>query len=230
MTALLDAALALAGGGWRVFPLYHPLPGGRCSCPDSGCVWPGSNNPGKHPISELAPHGHLDATTDPKAIREWWRRWPLANIGVSCAASGFLALDVDPRHEGDATIHQLTLSHGRLPLTVTARTGGDGWHLLFKLPEGALRGELGEGLEVKARGYIVVAPSLHPSGRCYRWLDGRAPGDLPLSDLPPAWLDLVVKPERRPEEIGIAPVKWTVDHAAFAACTSSIFSNSAGLI
>jgi hypothetical protein len=48
---------------------------------------------GTHPLTV---RGHLDASTDPQAITAWWRRWPLALIGVPTGpANGFVVLDVD---------------------------------------------------------------------------------------------------------------------------------------
>ena len=174
MSTMEAAALDLAARGLMVFPCR-----------------PQRQTP-------LTDHGHLDATADPEVIRRWYARWPRANVALACASSGLLAVDVDPRHDGDSTVRQLTQSHGRLPPTVTAATGGGGWHLLFKLPGGVLRGAAGAGVDLKHNGYIVAAPSIHPSGRRYRWLDGRAPGDLPLAELPPEWLTIIVKPARAP--------------------------------
>ncbi len=59
---------------------------------------------------------------------------------------------------------------------------------MFALPTGAgftLPGLLGPGVDVKVNGYIVVEPSIHPSGKRYEWeassspLDGIAPPALP---------------------------------------------------
>src|SRR5690606_8197139 len=61
----LKAALAYARQGWAVFPLK-----------------PGQKKP------PLTTHGYKDATTDPEAIRAWWGKWPAANIGLACGASG----------------------------------------------------------------------------------------------------------------------------------------------
>ena len=174
---LLICALALARHDWLVLPC-------------APC--------GKRP---LTPRGHLDASADPRVLARWWARWPAANVGVSCAASGLLVLDVDPRHGGAATMRRLLVELGKLPMTVAAATGGGGWHLVFKLPAGELRGEVGPGVDVKARGYIVACPSVHPTGRRYRWLDGRGPGEAEVAELPPQWLAMVRREPARPPQV-----------------------------
>ena len=42
------------------------------------------------------------ATADRTIISEWWATWPDANIGLHCV--GLLVLDVDPRHDGPASL------------------------------------------------------------------------------------------------------------------------------
>ena len=69
---LLAAALEFAGDGKPVFPL-HTAKEGRCTCGKADC-----DKPGKHPRTE---HGFKDATTNESKIREWWAKWPSANIG-----------------------------------------------------------------------------------------------------------------------------------------------------
>lgn len=72
-------------------------------------------------------------------------------------------------------------------------TGGDGLHMVYAHPGTDLPGKLGPGIDVKANGYIVAAPSLHPSGARYRWSgDGRFthpltlwPGFLGTRNAPP---------------------------------------------
>jgi len=167
---VISAALAYALLGWLVFP-----------------VKPCAKAP-------LTSHGHLDATIDPAQIRRWWSRWPLANVGLACAVSDLLALDLDPRNGGENTMGQLSGSLGRLPLTVTAETGGGGLHLLFQLPKGVVRGNLGPGVDVKSRGYVIVPPSVHPSGGKYRWRTGQGPSDVEVACLPDMWLAQTVKP------------------------------------
>lgn len=112
----------------------------------------------------LTAHGFEDATSNPEQIERWWRATPDANIGLRLP-EGTICIDVDPRNGGSLD------ALGELPETLTARTGGDGWHLLFRYhgkPGGKVRGV--PGVDVKTRkGYIVAAPSIHPSGGRYEW-------------------------------------------------------------
>jgi len=140
--------------------------------------------------------GFKDATCDTATIRNWWRKWPDAGIGVPTGvASGWLVLDSDPRHGGDASLSQLIEEHGDLPETLEAETGGGGHHIVFEYPElaelGNSRGRLPEGLDVRGEGgYIVVAPSLHASGRRYCWRNDLRPAPVP------EWLLMLLTEER----------------------------------
>lgn len=87
MSASLEAALAYAQRGWRVFPL-HGIVRGRCTCGRRGC-----SSPGKHP---LVRRGLYEATSEQSRIQQWWRQWRCANIGiVTGAESGIVVVDVD---------------------------------------------------------------------------------------------------------------------------------------
>jgi hypothetical protein len=131
-------------------------------------------------------NGFKDATLDPAMIRHYWRKWPDANIGIPTGeASRWLVIDIDPRHGGDASLTALIEQHGDEWLqTMQARTGGGGHHLIFSFPQGSnirnSAGKLGVGIDVRGEGgYIVVAPSLHASGRRYEWLNDLKPARLP---------------------------------------------------
>lgn len=163
---LLTAALGYASElGWAVLPLSGKVP-----------VIPGSR-------------GYLDATTDPGTITRWWQRYPCSNVGLSCIGSGLLAIDIDPRDGGDRTWKEVIRHHPPLPRTPRQMTGGGGWHILFRAPADTwIRGTLGAGVQLKWRGYIVVAPSIHPdTGLPYRWNPERRPVRTPLAELPD-WL------------------------------------------
>ncbi|MDT5268417.1 MAG: putative primase/helicase [Acidobacteriota bacterium] len=186
----LEAALAYARRGWPVFPLHHPDPHRGCSCIDAlKC-----RSPGKHPRTRK---GLKDASTDPAQIRRWWELYPLANVGLAMGRkSGLVALDVDPRSGGDASLCELIEAHGELPNTLEAITGGGGAHIFFAHPGVTFKNSsssLGEGLDVKTDGgYVVAAPSLHASGKRYQWRTRRTPAHLP------GWLLKLLTAEKPP--------------------------------
>ena len=132
-------ALRYARRGWRVLPLYTASDG-KCSC----AAGQSCDHPGKHPRT---PNGVKDATTDRTIIKGWWKRWPDANIGIATGRrSGILVLDVDGK-VGKANLEKLQAEHGRLPKTVTVRTG-KGRHRYFLCGDVRIRnsvGSLGEG-------------------------------------------------------------------------------------
>jgi putative DNA primase/helicase len=165
---LLQAALAYARRGWPVLPLQPR---------------------GKAPLGALASHGVKDATTDDATIRRWWAARPDANIGIATGGgSGLLVIDVDPRDDGDEALRDLERQYGALPQTVEALTGGGGRHVLLRCPTGQGCGKLTRGIDIKANGgYIVAAPSLHPSGASYAWEVAHHPDDVTIAE-PPAWL------------------------------------------
>jgi len=119
----------------------------------------------KRPATE---HGLHDASRDTSAIDAWWTRQPKANVGVPTGtALGSFVLDIDGP-EGEASLAALEQEHGPLPATLEQKTGR-GRHLFFLMPNsGDVRSsvsQLGPGLDIRGTGgYVVVAPSIHPSG------------------------------------------------------------------
>ncbi|WP_440709743.1 bifunctional DNA primase/polymerase [Herbiconiux sp. YIM B11900] len=43
------------------------------------------------------------ATDDSEVVRDWWRLWPDANIGIATGASGLRVIDVDVKNDPDGT-------------------------------------------------------------------------------------------------------------------------------
>jgi hypothetical protein len=122
-----------------------------------------------------------------RTIQARWSAWPEANVGLVTGGPGrLIVLDVDG-DEGRLSLTRLERQHEPLPETLTSATGGGGEQRLFQLAEnldldaiGNSVGKLGAGLDVRASGgQIVVAPSLHRSGRRYRWLNRAAIAWLP---------------------------------------------------
>lgn len=190
----LEAALRWAALGWKVFPVHTPVfpgDGGTASCTcSSGAA---CQRIGKHP---RIVNGFKAATADPAQIEAWWTRWPDANIGVATgAASGFVAIDEDPRNGGDDTLRELESKHGKLPHTVEQLTGGGGRHLCFAHPGVYVKSRCGvlPGIDVKADGgYIVVEPSLHKNGHRYAFELSSYPGEVLLAEMPEWLQDLVL--------------------------------------
>lgn len=182
------AAAVYADRGLIPLPLNWVRSDGACSClRGAEC-----GNPGKHPrVSWKDFMTPADAAT----IQAWWRWWSKAGVGIKTGAvSGIFVLDVDPRHGGDRSLRALEAEHGALPVTLRALTGGDGEHIYLAHPGGEIRNDagskLGEGLDVRGDGGQVVAPpTLHASGKRYRWVNW--PGHLAQA---PDWLVDALRP------------------------------------
>ncbi len=137
----LKWALAYARSGWPVFP-----------------VVPQAKRP-------LTTHGVKDATTDLEVIESWWRRWPRANIALAIQPP-FLVVDFD----SEEALHRLKAEDWSFPTTVRGRTAR-GIHLWYRSPNPVRnRVEILPDVDIRAAGgYVLVAPSVHPSSAVYRW-------------------------------------------------------------
>jgi hypothetical protein len=183
--------------GWAVLPV-HSVRDGGCTCGKPAC-----SSPGKHP---RLLNGVLGASRDDAVIREWWRRWPDANVGIATGAvSGIAALDVDIGKGGEQSLAELIARHGEYGQTVECITGSGGRHLVFAYPGTALPNKVGfaAGLDVRGDGgYIVTTPSLHQSGGRYTWKPGFGPHDIErLAPVPDWLLRLITAPQK-----SLAPV------------------------
>jgi hypothetical protein len=215
---MLASALAFARHGHAVLPLTWPIRvNGRsvCSCRKAAdCI-----SPAKHPLGRLVPRGLLDASTDEAVIRKWWTDEPAANLGV--CTDRLIALDIDPRHDGDSSLAALERDHD-FPPTWRAMTGGGGEHVLFRCPEGAEIASssassnplLGPGIDIRARsGYLVAPPSRHLSGRGYTWNVDHHPADIPLAEAPP-WLIEALSAGKLPGSIVLRDAaQWAIEKA-----------------
>ena len=145
MSRLAQAALDLAAGGYKVFPV---VPGGKRPMTDSG---------------------FKAATRAPRQIEALWRRWPNANIGIACD-SGIVVLDIDTKAGADPRLVLAEFDRVGAPVIGTglaperserhsrSLTGRRGVQVYF-------RGELAStprlkipGCEIKGAGGYVVAP------------------------------------------------------------------------
>jgi hypothetical protein len=168
---MIDAALSWADRGFPVFPIVPR---------------------GKKPLGSLVPHGLKEASRDPAVIRDWWRREPKANIGI-VTRGGHFVLDLDDA-EAVSWFANACGRHGA-PKTLTARTAR-GFHVFFacdaEVPSSAAR--IAPGVDVRGvGGYVVAAPSMHPSGHVYT-----IARDLPIAEAPKWLVDEAMPPPPRP--------------------------------
>jgi hypothetical protein len=123
--------------------------------------------------------GFKEATRNPELVRKAWAKHPDANIGLWPGPSGLVAIDVDGP-KGEALAREFGLLREPTLVCVSGRDDG-GRHLYFRAP-GFVVGnvKLGHGLRPVPEsepyllfrsqdGYVVLPPSIHPTGRRYRW-------------------------------------------------------------
>jgi len=120
---------------------------------------------------------------------EWWyERWPDAGVALVLGPiSDLFVMDVDGKAAHKALVKHL----GHVPKAPKVKSGSGKpyrYHLFFKHPDMETKAKATpwhRQLEFRGKGGIVVGPpSLHKSGKRYRWAKGRSLEDLPLPDVP----------------------------------------------
>jgi putative DNA primase/helicase len=196
--AMLDAAVACAALGLHVFPVYG-IRAGVCACP-AGANCP---SPAKHPMLKA---WQREATLDLTRLKEWWTKWPNANIGMALQV-GQCVLDVDDGKGGPDTLATLEADFGALPRTREVSTGGGGRHIYLAGDLRNTAGQLGPGLDTRGSGGYVVGPgSMHVSGRAYAWDANGDPSEVTLSPVP-GWLVGLLTPDEAHVAGASAPVE-----------------------
>lgn len=148
---MLDIALNHNRRGYTV----HPL-------------WPGKKQP-------LTKNGWHDASNLESQVREWWVKWPEANVGIACGPSDICVLDCDYGLTDEASASAWCERNG-IPMAHAVRTGrrpGYGIQIYFAgvIPDVALWELDGCSGQIKsAGGYVLAAGCLHPSGAHYEVL------------------------------------------------------------
>lgn len=140
LSRLGEAAVEYAERGWHVFPLAEGT---------------------KH-IHLTGKGGYHNASCDLGMVREWWSRWPDANIGLNLEASGLLAVDVDS-YKPDCG--WATFIRGRdMPATLVQRSARGGIHYIFKADQGQSYSSPCAGVDLKQNGYVLLEPSTFEGG------------------------------------------------------------------
>lgn len=175
--AVIAQVRSYAELGLAVLPI-HGVVDGICTCGDSNC-----DRPGKHPS---IPRGVYGASTDVEWLENSYRDHPDENVGVATGrVSGIILLDLDTQEAIDQA--------NRLGLPKTwAFVTGKGEQYAFKYP--ALQEDfyvqnavqIGPGMDIRSDGgYSVIPPSIHYSGKEYKWI--YPPDTTELASIP-KWL------------------------------------------
>lgn len=191
----LAAALELAARGVRVFPIWGikaakvELNGEIITELRCACGLPACDNPGKHPVGRLVPHGHNDADVALDTVQQWFAvptagagvpgGWVPFNLGVA-TGRGLVVVDADTKATrvdlptGLEVVDDWESWTGGSSLptqTYRVRTGSGGLHLWLRVDENLRiksRNRVLPGVDVKADGgYVLAPPSVHVSGGSY---------------------------------------------------------------
>lgn len=149
---MIQAALRYASKGWRVFP-----------------VEPGGKRP-------LVKSWKDVATTDPQTIRDWWTRWPDANIGWEPESNGLCVIDIDKRKPH---FDQDRFDALGLPPTLIIQTpnGGEHWYYRGSLPPSVEK--LAPGVDTRGRNSYVLLPGSKIGNNSYHVQERRPIASLP---------------------------------------------------
>jgi putative DNA primase/helicase len=182
-TPMLDAALFYAQAGFYVFPVSR----NKVPCTSS------QEYPSERP--------RYGATRDPVKIRNNFKKFPRANIGIETGI-GFFVVEADTpeghpnlKHgDGIPALEKLVTDNGGWPDTCMSTSPTGSRHYYFQIPPGiTIRGgPLVAGVEVLGEGnYVIAPPSVRPIAKGsrelgrYRWLN-----EIPMAAAPSWLIDL----------------------------------------
>lgn len=156
------------------------------------------------------PHGCKDAKTDIRAIKNWWKRYPDANIGIATGSisGGIVVIDIDIDEDkgvyGDESLNEWEKEHGELPETWRAITGRGGYHIYYRSDDSIKNTtNLYPGVDIRGEGgYVIAPPSIHQNGNYYQWeLD---PNDVDIHFADQQVIDFIKGPNKKAK---VAPQK-----------------------
>lgn len=146
------------------------------------------------------------ATNDVRKVVQFWRQWPMANVGVACKPSGLLVVDCDMKPPDDGWQEWCEIA-GRfdpewfLAPTFLVRTGGGGAHLYYRWPGHVQASQAGLAPHVDIRsnggncgGYVLGPGSVTAKGPYV------IEEDEPIASVP-AWLLELCRERPRPPRV-----------------------------
>jgi len=190
----IDDALELQSRGFAVFPLT-----------------PNSKTPA------VLDWNKWGEESDGDRIRQWWGRYPEANIGIATGPSDLLVLDVDNKggKSGSGSLMNLELTHGGFDTYAVATPSG-GEHYYFKRNGRDARNsveKLAEGLDTRAIGGYVVAKGSTIEGGSYDEINEGTVSDAP-EWVYPKQAEVVQREEVAATELDLARAKEWIEKEA----------------
>jgi len=160
------------------------------------------------PLTGKAPKLNGWQTAPRETLKQAIKWASIGNVGLRTGtASGVVVIDLD---EYKPDYDPLAVAALSFPTTVTARTGGGGRQLYYTHEGshvGNSVGKIAPAVDIKGdEGQAVFPGSIHPdTKKPYAWIEGYAPGELPLAKLPDNVIELIAKPKYKPKRTRPAP-------------------------
>jgi hypothetical protein len=123
-----------------------------------------------------------DTPTSEVQIREWWQKWPNANIAIITGKrSNLTVIDADSEAGRDAVGNYLP-ENMLIPTVKTPK----GWHYYFShLPSVSNKAKILTDCDIRSEGgYVIAPPSSNGSKKGYAWLDGLRISEVKLNPIP----------------------------------------------
>lgn len=124
-------------------------------------------------------------------IKDWWQKWPSANVGiVTGRISGLVVIDIDTE-EGFRAIQEYLADSLEVP---RVKTPGGGQHLYFKCPGNppGNNARIVPGCDFRGEGgYVIAPPSRNGANQCYEWQKGLSLFEIKPPPLPSKYLTYI---------------------------------------
>jgi hypothetical protein len=175
--------------GLRVVKVYRTIAVGVCGC-KKGAACP---MPGKHPKGKEWASSSYSSTVDEEVAMEWWADDHTApNVGVvlgpmyGVPGRGIFDVEAD-NDEGRALLRKLGLERFETPTFESGKSP----HRLMQFESWLPKANVftWKGVEVRlgfdGMEQSVMPPSIHHTGRMYRWVEGFSLDDVEIAPAPP---------------------------------------------
>ena len=126
-------------------------------------------------------HNYMKFRPVEDELEKWFKALSGAGVGaVTGSISNIIVLDIDTRFQGN--VDDIL---NKYPTNRVSQSGSGGYHLFYRYPQGV--GRIGnavnliEGVDLRADGgFIVLPPTIHPTGNKYKWINEGDMGTFPL--------------------------------------------------